>query len=111
MPWPPTVNNYYTVARNRKILSKRGRQYKKDAWLMILSGKRFARFDGPVAVKIVASPPDKRKRDLDNLLKPILDVLQTASVIVDDSDVVDLSITRDKIVRSGKIEVTVSSVV
>jgi len=29
LPWPPTVNTYYTVARGRKILSKKGRAYKE----------------------------------------------------------------------------------
>ena len=34
-----------------------------------------------------AFPPDRRRRDLDNLLKPALDALQHAGVYEDDSQV------------------------
>jgi Holliday junction resolvase RusA-like endonuclease len=40
-----------------------------------------------VAVSIVAFPPDNRTRDLDNILKALLDSLQHAGVIPDDNDV------------------------
>ena len=76
LPWPPTVNTYYTIARGRKILSKKGRDYKKNA-MPPWTGNFLS---GQVEVNIEAHPPDKRKRDLDNILKPILDLLTNNGV-------------------------------
>lgn len=88
LPYPPTVNTYYTVARGRKVLSQRGRKYKTIAVNEVLAQKTTDRImEGRVSISIQLSPPDKRVRDLDNCLKPILDVLSEADVWVDDSQV------------------------
>lgn len=108
LPWPPTVNHYYTVARGRKILSTRGRKYKEQAWLHMLAKGRPVGAKGLVSVFIRAYPPDKRKRDLDNLLKPILDVLTLSGMIEDDSLIEDLRIQRFNPVKHGKVEVIIS---
>lgn len=41
---------------------------------------------GPFKMEMAVERPDKRKRDLDNLLKAVLDALQEATVIQNDSD-------------------------
>jgi len=46
----------------------------------------------PIKVEIIAYRPDKRKRDLDNLLKGSLDSLTKAGVWEDDSLIQDLRI-------------------
>lgn len=52
-----------------------------------------------------AFPPDRRRRDLDNLQKPTLDAMQHAGVYEDDSQV-DLLITRRREVTTpAKIEI------
>jgi Holliday junction resolvase RusA-like endonuclease len=58
------------------------------AWLeeaiLLLQAARV-RFDGPVKVGLFLSPPDRRRRDGDNLEKAIMDALVKAGVIRDDS--------------------------
>ena len=49
---------------------------------------------GPVVVDIEAFMPDRRRRDLDNLLKGLLDSLTHAGVWEDDNQVVDLRIRK-----------------
>ena len=108
LPWPPTVNHYYTVSRGRKILSSDGRSYKGECcWLMAAQGVKRLTYES-FAVTIYASPPDKRKRDLDNLLKPILDSLQDYGAITDDSKIDMLTIYREERVKGGKIEVKIT---
>ena len=107
LPWPPTVNHYYTVARGRKILSKRGREYKKWCAAELMLQKPLRSRQGDVRVCINAYPPDKRRRDLDNLIKPVLDVLTECGLIEDDSLVVDLRIQRFNSVKGGKVEIMV----
>ncbi len=108
LPWPPTVNNYYSVARGRKILSPKGRRYKKDATLIAKVQAAGEPLEGEIALTIRVYPPDKRKRDIDNLLKPILDVLTNAGIYEDDSQVSDLRIQRFYHQKPGKVEVIVS---
>ena len=74
--WPPSVNHYTTVVRGRKILSNHGRKYEKQSILGLVEQHAPKGLKGRIEVDIEAHPPDKRRRDLDNLLKPILDVLQ-----------------------------------
>ena len=60
-------------------------------------------------VTINAYPPDKRKRDLDNLIKPVLDALVDYGAIRDDSQVDDLRIQRFNNYPEGKLEILISS--
>jgi crossover junction endodeoxyribonuclease RusA len=108
--WPPTANHYYFVANKRKVLSQEGRAYKElCGWGMAEQGT--PKLKGPrYAIQIVARPPDNRKRDRDNLLKPILDALVDFGAITDDSKVDDLRIVRMSKVKSGSIQVLISEI-
>lgn len=109
LPWPPSINNYYSVVHGRKVLSKRGRQYKKDAVHLMMEQVIGKNLQGKVAINIHAHPPDNRKRDLDNILKPVLDSLTEYGVFPDDSVVDDLRIMRFPKVKGGVIRITVAS--
>ncbi len=108
MPYPPTVNTYYTVARGRKILSKRGRSYKKEAALYLYEQGVPKDREGPYAISIMVRPPSKRLMDVDNLLKPLLDSLVEYGAISDDSEVVDLRIRKFNPIKGGSVEVLIS---
>ena len=87
--YPPTVNTYYRNVNGRMLLSKVGRLYKMQAAeIAALEGVLNLGYEGAVEVWIGAIAPDKRKRDLDNILKPIMDCLQYTGIIIDDSQVV-----------------------
>ena len=115
LPYPPTVNTYWRHVGRRTLLSKKGREY-RGAVLAIVA-ERFRRlvpftvFAGDVEVCIVAHPPDKRRRDLDNLPKAILDSLEHAGVFEDDSQVARLVIERRPLCRpDGKVKVTIAEI-
>jgi crossover junction endodeoxyribonuclease RusA len=55
-----------------------------------------------------AFPPDRRRRDLDNLAKPTLDALEHAGVYEDDSQIDLLIIRRQDVVHGGRLEVSVT---
>lgn len=109
LPWPPTVNHYYTVARNRKILSENGRNYKAYAvsCMMAQGVPKLREEDRPFGISIIARPPDKRRRDLDNILKPLLDSLVDYGAIPDDWMVDDIRIQRMNPCKDGQIEVRI----
>ena len=90
LPWPPSVNRYWRQVNGRAILSAEGRLYKQDVAAVCWAAGVQPEM-GPVVVDILAVRPDKRRRDLDNLLKAALDSM-TPWVWADDSQVVDLRI-------------------
>ena len=63
---------------------------------------------GRLEVDIEAHPPDRRKRDLDNLLKPVLDVLQDYGMFADDEQIDVLRIRRREIAQPGHVRVHIS---
>jgi len=55
-------------------------------------------------------PPDKRKRDLDNICKNLLDSLQKAQIYPDDNQIDLLIIQRKEVVKGGKLHVSISTI-
>ena len=96
LPWPPSTNAYYRVFNNRAILTKEARNYRAE--VVGLFGE-FPLMVGRLGVIIYAFPPDKRKRDLDNLLKQPLDALQHAGIYSDDSQIDELVIRRQHVCK------------
>ena len=92
LPWPPSVNTYWRNFDGRMIISARGRDYRETVGDQMTLQKMMKHFKGQLKVEIEAFRPDKRRRDLDNLLKATLDGLAHAGVYEDDSQIVDLRI-------------------
>ncbi len=91
LPWPPTVNGYWRNIKGRTLISRAGRAYRKlIGGLCLEQGVSGARLSGNLAVRLMALPPDRRRRDLDNLFKVTLDSLTHAAVWDDDNQVVSL---------------------
>ena len=106
LPWPPTVNTYWRSVNGRNILSKKARQYKKDAAIFL----RAADLKGDLKVVIECHMPDKRRRDLDNLLKPLLDVMGDCGVYEDDSQICDLRILKSTYADRGTVTINVMEI-
>ena len=106
LPWPPSVNRLYRTFQGRMLLSRQGRIYYRDA-VAIATAQRRKTLTCRLAVLIEASPPDRRPRDLDNLIKPILDLMQTAQVYRNDNQVDDLRIVRKPPVKDGSLTITI----
>jgi crossover junction endodeoxyribonuclease RusA len=83
LPWPPSVNHYWKARGGGRFIAPRARAWLDGAVLLLRASG--VRFDGQVVVRMYLSPPDRRKRDGDNLEKAIMDALVKAGVIVDDS--------------------------
>jgi len=104
LPYPPSVNHYWLLNRNgSRRISAAGEAFRIAVKLLPL----VQTFRGLVAVRITAYPPDRRRRDLDNLLKSLLDALQHTGIIADDSNVIDLHIVRGAYRQGGSCEIEV----
>ena len=92
LPWPPSVNNYWRSYRGMVVLSEAGRKYRTAVAEQVFLQSRGKSTVGKLKVVIEAWRPDNRKRDLDNLLKAVLDSMGHAGLYIDDSLIVDLRI-------------------
>lgn len=92
MPWPPSVNRYWRTFQGRMIISAEGRTYRRVVAEQVMIQRGAKHYAGKLKVTIEAWRPDNRKRDLDNLLKAVLDSLTHAGVWADDGLIVDLRI-------------------
>ncbi len=106
MPWPPSVNNYWRPWKGRMVLTKKGRDYKKEVYVKIYKNlaKKFG--DSRVRVVIRAYPPDNRRRDIDNICKAVLDAIGDCGIYNDDSQIDDLRVIRETKRINGLVEVS-----
>lgn len=89
LPWPPSVNGYWRSVNGRQILSKRARQYRVAASEALLEHIRQPMIEGPIVVTERFYPPDRRRRDLDNVKKAPRDVMTHFGIWGDDSQIVE----------------------
>lgn len=92
VPTPPSVNNLYVNAAGGR---KRHADYK--AWLAAAGwAVRIQRAPelGQGPFRLLVEVPCRRNRDIDNVLKPLLDMLVKQRVIADDRYVDDLRVVR-----------------
>lgn len=110
LPYPPSVNTYWRTVAGRTMTSKAGRDYRK-AVISECMPERVRNHGRPLTGRlhatITAYPPDRRRRDLDNLPKAILDALAHAGIYRDDSQIDRLLIVRGAIQREGRIHVEI----
>lgn len=108
LPYPPSVNHMYRRSGNRVVLSHEVRDWRERAhWYLRLAGI-VAPLEGPVAVTVIAYRP-RRRGDIDNLAKAVLDALN-GFAFGDDGQVVLLTMSRYDDARNPRVLVRVSSV-
>ena len=106
LPWPPSANQAYRMVNNRMLKSKPFREYVKA-----LRGTRSFDFgESRLSVTLLVYPPDKRRRDLDNLGKVLCDSLQSAGYFKDDSQIDELIFKRMEVSGGGYVEAKIEKI-
>ena len=107
LPFPPSVNQAWrAIPRGGKavnILSQRGRAFRAEVKRQL--GFRPAPLRGPLAVFVDLFPPDRRRRDVDNYAKALLDALTHAGIYEDDSQIEHLTLNRCPRIEGGRVDV------
>lgn len=112
LPYPPSVNSIWRTPRTgklagRTLLSEKGRAYRKAVADAMWEQRAGALpLTQRLRVDIEARMPDRRRRDLDNIPKAVLDALTHAGVWHDDSQIDDLRVFRGPLL-TGEIIVTI----
>ena len=110
LPWPPSINSYYGTTRTgRRFISGKGQSFRA---LVIEALREIPdlgeTLDDRLQVWVECYPPDRRKRDLDNIKKALLDALQHAGVYLDDCQIDDLRSVRREVEKPGHVLVHVA---
>lgn len=108
LAYPPSVNHYYRRTRRGVHRTAAANAFRADCLSRIWKdGTPGDDFHGPCRLTIESFPPDRQRRDVDNILKATLDALQLARVLRDDTDVCELTVIRRPPVESGKMLVRI----
>lgn len=102
LPYPPTANLYWRKWRNRIVKSAEARDYQRHVSYML---GPIGPFTLPVRVSVLVYRP-RRRGDLDNTLKVLLDALKGIAY-VDDSQVVRIEASRLEDASNPRVEVEV----
>ena len=109
LPWPPTVNSYYSKTKRGVYISKKGAAF-RDACILACKQQMCygLKLDERLKFTAILYPPDRRCRDLDNYMKALLDSITKAKVWEDDEQIDELAVHRGKQIPSGKVAVQIS---
>ena len=111
LDWPPSVNSLYRIQNRRIVLSEKGKEYKRamgrkaiaERWPIVAGDNQY------FGLVMYCYPKDKRARDLDNLLKIVVDGLEYTGVIGNDKNNKLMLITEAKIDKNNpRIELVVA---
>jgi crossover junction endodeoxyribonuclease RusA len=110
IPYPPSVNHLYGRSKwGGEYIKPEGKQF--YALTAMLISKHSNAFPSQrLSVTIKMHPPDKRKRDLDNVLKAILDSVTKANVWTDDNQIDRLLIERAEVIKHGSIILKIEAI-
>lgn len=127
LPYPPSVNSYWrtTSVKPRQFgsgmktanrspisvyISEKGRAFRTAVIHEVMTQRAAKRYVGRLSVSIVLHPGDRRVRDIDNVLKALLDSLSHAGVYNDDGQIDEIKIVRGEIIYGGLCKVTISEI-
>ena len=110
LPYPPSCNRYYRNVGGRTLLSRAGRLYREEVAALLAgrgclptAAQSLRRpLAGPIQLEIDIHPPDRRRRDIDNVLKGLLDSIEKGGGYHDDSQIVHLTIRKREPVAKGR---------
>jgi len=110
LPWPPSVNDYYHRHHAGVSLKKAGRKFRRDVIMIVKSKGAHETLTGPIKMDIYAWPPDRRRRDIDNILKALLDAMEFAGIYHNDYQIEKLNIERYESNGKGNVLVAIQEI-
>jgi crossover junction endodeoxyribonuclease RusA len=107
LDWPPTINHYWKTrcVNGRPIVyaTPAAKAYREAA----ADQRPTAPLLGRLAVSLELTMPDRRRRDIDNAAKAVLDAISHAGIWQDDSQIDKLLIERIGIEKPGCVDVVI----
>ena len=108
IPYPPSVNHYWGVSGKQRFLGKKGKEFRQAVAEACLD-LEVKTMEGNVSVFVALWPPDKRTRDIDNTIKPLLDAMEHAGVYENDCQINQLHVVRKDPIKGGACAVVITA--
>lgn len=111
LPYPPSVNHYWRhTKQGRHYIAPKGVAFREAVYMRCraISGKNSPLFCKSVDVSVKVFPPDNRRRDIDNILKALLDGLVHGRLLEDDSLIMKLTVEKFEACRGGMVVVKIT---
>lgn len=101
LPYPPSVNSYWRANGKMRYISPEGKKFTDEVMVIVknVGGKGFGNVS--LGISVMIHPRSKRRFDLDNTLKAILDALMKAGCYDDDSQFEYIEIARGEAKDGG----------
>ena len=106
LPYPPSINHYWRRVGARTLISREGRRFRREV-MAILAAMGVQPMTGSLFVRVDVYPPDRRRRDLDNVQKALFDALEHGGAYGDDSQIVKISLEKHEPVDGGRTNVLI----
>ena len=93
LPYPPSVNSLWRHTGKRTYRTNKYTSWAAEA-AEYLSGQDIPSkpIAHPVKIEMAVGRPDRRRRDIDNLVKSVLDIICQNNILEDDHWVHDLNV-------------------
>ena len=104
-PFPPSTNNLFVNRSRGRFPSDAYKAWRAEADIAFIQQKPLTEFYDKTEITLSFGRPDRRKHDLDNLAKAILDHLVSWGVINDDSLIEKLTLQWAPDVTGCRIEI------
>ena len=99
--FPPSTNNLWMPVKGKGLVKTKEYRAWQDANAWIIRQQiGLTKIEGPFEIYFIFERPDRRKRDLDNLLKASLDCIENARVV--ENDYLCQKLTAEWINRYGR---------
>jgi crossover junction endodeoxyribonuclease RusA len=104
------MNTMWRNFRGRTVLSKAGRVFREEVQNIVVD-KNIPKFgDSKLKITMILRPRDKRKTDIDNRIKAVLDALEHSGVFDDDFQVDHLEMIRGEPLKGGLLHVVIEEI-
>jgi crossover junction endodeoxyribonuclease RusA len=105
LPFPPSVNTYWGFKGSQRFLTARAKAFKAMVATEFIRSGHEGFANKRLHITILLYPPDRRVRDIDNVVKSTFDALCQCGVFADDGQIDVLHVKRENVVKWGMAKI------